>query len=136
MYRRESGTKPYGTHSAPPPQKIPRHLLDRPVLDQSGTEIGTVHSFWADTQSGNLEFIGVKTGWLFGANHVVPVEKAEIDESTSSIRVPYTSDFIKGAPSIDADATISDEQETEIYRYYGTGGSVKGTATTGTPPSP
>ena len=107
-----------------------QNLLDRPVLDQSGTEIGTVHSFWADTQSGNLEFIGVKTGWLFGANHVVPVEKAEVDGSASSIRLPYTSDFIKGAPSVDADATISDEQETEIYRYYGTGGStVKGTAT-------
>ncbi len=111
-----------------------QNLLDRPVLDQSGTEIGTVHSFWADTDTGNLEFIGVKTGWLFGANHVVPVEKAEIDESASSIRVPYTSDFIKGAPSIDADATISDEQETEIYRYYGTtGGSVgKATATAAT----
>ena len=102
-------------------------LLDRPVIDQAGTEIGTVHSFWADAQTGNLEFIGVKTGWLFGANHVVPVEKSEVDESSSSIRVPYTSDFIKGAPSIDADATISDEQEMEIYRYYGTGG--KGYAT-------
>ena len=100
-----------------------QHLLDRPVLDQTGTEIGTVHSFWADTQTGNLEFIGVKTGWLFGANHVVPVEKAEIDTSSSSIRLPYASDFIKGAPSIDADSTISDEQETEIYRYYGTGGT-------------
>ncbi len=97
-------------------------LLDYQVVDQSGADIGTVHSFWADTQSGNLEFIGVKTGWLFGHNHVVPVEKAEVDESNHTVRLPYDAEFIKNAMSIDADAEISDTQEAEIYRYYGLGG--------------
>ena len=102
------------------------NLLDYRVLDQSGTEIGTVHSFWADTQSGKLEFLGVKTGWLFGQNHVMPIDKIEIDEADQSVRVPYTSDFVKGALSLDADATVSDEQEAEIYRYYGVkGGGIR-----------
>ena len=108
-------------------------MLDYKVLDQTGAEIGTVHSFWADAQSGNLEFIGVKTGWLFGANHVIPVEKAELDEAAQTVRVPYTSEFVKGAMSVDADATISDEEEKEIYRYYGAkGGSGYTTGMTGT----
>ena len=93
-------------------------MLDYKVVDQSGAEIGTVHSFWADAQSGNLEFIGVKTGWLFGANHVIPVDKAELDDAAQTVRVPYTSDFVKGAMSVDADATISDAEEADIYRYY------------------
>ena len=97
-------------------------LLDYRVLDQSGTEIGTVHSFWADAQTGKLEFLGVKTGWLFGQNHVMPVDKVEIDEASQTVRVPYTSDFVKGAMSLDADSTVSDEQEAEIYRYYGVKG--------------
>ncbi len=106
-------------------------LLDYQVVDKSGTDIGTVHSFWADTQTGALEFIGVKTGWLFGHNHVIPVEKVEIDESGRHVRVPYDSEFVKGAMSINADSEISDEQETEIYRYFGLHGAGLTSTTTG-----
>ena len=102
-------------------------MLDYKVIDQNGSEIGTVHSFWADQQTGMLEFIGVKTGWLFGQNHVVPAEKAEVDQATQSVRVPYTSEFVKGAPSFDADAEISDAEEANIFQYYG----VRGGMTTG-----
>ena len=102
-------------------------LLDYKVIDQNGSEIGMVHSFWADQQTGMLEFIGVKTGWLFGQNHVVPVEKVEVDQATQSVRVPYTTEFVKGAPSFDADAEISDAEEVNIFQYYG----VRGGMTTG-----
>ena len=94
-------------------------LLDYQVTDKTGSEVGTVHCLWADAHRGTLQFVGVKTGWLFGHNHVVPVEKAEIDEANRTVRLPYESDFVKGAPTIDANATISDEEEAEIYRYYG-----------------
>ena len=111
-------------------------LLDYKVVDQNGSEIGTVHSFWADQQTGMLEFIGVKTGWLFGQNHVVPVEKVQLDQAGQAVRVPYTSEFVKGAPSFDADAEISDSEEAEIFRYYGAGGGSTaghtGTSMTGT----
>ena len=106
-------------------------LLDYKVVDQNGSEIGTVHSFWADQQTGMLEFIGVKTGWLFGQNHVVPVEKVQLDQAGQAVRVPYTSEFVKGAPSFDADAEISDSEEAEIFRYYGvSGGSAAGRTST------
>ena len=107
-------------------------LIDYKVVDQTGSEIGTLHSLWADPQSGNLQFFGVKTGWLFGQNHVIPVERAEVDDADRTVRVPYTADFIKGALSIDADSEISDAQEQEIYRYYQVGGRTSSTATTGT----
>ncbi len=94
-------------------------LLDYQVVDQTGTDIGTVHSFWADSTSGKLEFIGVKTGWLFGQNHVVPVDKVETDEAARTVRLPYTLDKVKGALSLDADADITDAEEMEIYRYFG-----------------
>ena len=106
-------------------------LLDYKVVDQNGSEIGTVHSFWADQQTGMLEFIGVKTGWLFGQNHVVPVEKVQLDQAAQTVSVPYTAEFVKGAPSFNADAEISDSEEAEIFRYYGvTGGSAAGRTTT------
>ena len=93
-------------------------LLDYNVTDQSGNEIGTLHSFWADPATGRPEFIGVKTGWLFGANHVIPADRVEFDDAARAVRVPYDAEFVKGAMSIDADAEITDEEEAEIYRYY------------------
>ena len=107
-------------------------LIDYKVVDQTGADIGTLHALWADPQSGKLQFFGVKTGWLFGQNHVIPVERAEVNDADRTLTVPYTADFIKGALSIDADSEISDEQEQEIYRYYQVGGRTTSTETTGT----
>ena len=94
-------------------------LFDYAVVDQVGESLGTIHSMWNSEHTGELEFLGVKTGWLFGSNHVVPAEQAQIDESARTIQVPYLLAKIKDAPSVEADATISDEEEAEIYRYYG-----------------
>ena len=105
-------------------------MIDYNVVDQNGDEIGTLHSLWSDPDTGAVEFLGVKTGWLFGHNHVVPAEKAELDEANNVVRLPYTEAFIKEAPSMSADSEISEAEEQNIYRYYGTSRS-----TTETPDS-
>jgi sporulation protein YlmC with PRC-barrel domain len=94
-------------------------MIDYKVVDQNGKSIGSLHSLWSDPTTGGVEFLGVKTGWLFGHNHVVPAEKATVDEAHSVIRLPYTELFIKEAPSIAADAEISEVEEGEIYKFYG-----------------
>ena len=109
-------------------------LFDYTVVDQAQASLGTLHSMWNSQQTGELEFLGVKTGWIFGSNHVVPAEQAQIDESARTIQVPYLVAKIKDAPSVEADATISDEQEAEIYHYYGLaqGDATAATTTTDT----
>ncbi len=110
-------------------------LIDYQVVDQNGDEIGTLHSLWSEPDTGAVEFLGVKTGWLFGHNHVVPAEKAELDESENLVRLPYTAMFVKEAPSMSADAEISEAEEANIYQYYGldrTGPSIE---TAITPPA-
>lgn len=102
-------------------------LLDYKVVDQVGEEIGSVHSFWADPQTGNLQFVGVKTGWLFGQNHVIPIDRVETDDANRTLRIPYSAELVKGALSIDADSEITDAQEEEIYRYYEGGGRTAST---------
>ena len=94
-------------------------MIDYKVVDQNGATIGTLHSLWSDPTTGGVEFLGVKTGWLFGHNHVVPAEKAELDEAENVVRLPYTEVFIKEAPSMAADAEISEMEEDTIYQYYG-----------------
>ena len=96
-------------------------MIDYKVVDQNGDSVGTLHSLWSDPTTGAVEFLGVKTGWIFGQNHVVPAEKAELDETQNVVRLPYTSTFVKEAPSMSAEAEISEEEEENIYRYYGLG---------------
>ena len=109
-------------------------MIDYKVVDQNGDSVGTLHSLWSDPTTGTVEFLGVKTGWIFGQNHVVPAEKAELDETQNVVRLPYTSVFVKEAPSMSAEAEISEEEEENIYRYYGLGrGGAPDTSTMSAP---
>jgi uncharacterized protein (TIGR02271 family) len=102
-----------------------RNLIDHNVDDESGEHIGTIHSFWSDENTGKLEFLGIKTGWLFGKTHVVPVQGVQFEEGQNAIQVPYAASFIKEAPNFDPEDNLSEAEEDEIYKYYG----VKGVST-------
>jgi uncharacterized protein (TIGR02271 family) len=92
-------------------------LFDYDVVDSAGNRIGSVDNVWADDATNEAEFVGIKTGWLFGKTHVVPVADAQIGGGT--ITVPYTSDQVKDAPSFGADEELSPGDEDEIYGYFG-----------------
>jgi uncharacterized protein (TIGR02271 family) len=95
----------------------PSTLFGCDVIDSAGNNIGTVDNVWVDDATNELEFIGVKTGWLFGKTHVIPCADAQITDG--AITVPYGQDQIKDAPSYGADDELSPDNEQEIYSYYG-----------------
>jgi len=92
---------------------------DYDVLDSDGTNIGSVDNVWVDEATNAPEFVGVKTGWIFGQTHVIPIENAQIDDANQTITVPYSEDQIKNAPNFPSDATLSAADEDQIYSYYG-----------------
>jgi uncharacterized protein (TIGR02271 family) len=69
--------------------------------------------------SGKPAFIGVKTGWIFGKNHVVPVGNTMVNDRQRIARLPYPEEKIKDAPSFDPDVDLTDADERQIYGYYG-----------------
>ena len=79
----------------------PAQLFGYDVTDASGNKIGKVDNVWVDDATNELEFVGVKTGWLMGKTHVIPVANAQI--SNGSIQVPFDEDQIKNAPSFSGD---------------------------------
>ena len=121
--------------------QAPEQLFGYDVIDSGGNKLGSVDNVWVDDATDELEFIGVKTGMVFGKTHVIPTVDAEADPGNNSIRVPYAEDQIKGAPSFGAHDELSPEQESEVYSYYGLDRSTApspsglpegGTASTGT----
>lgn len=90
------------------------------VYDQDGGKVGGVAQLYLDDASGEPNWVTVNTG-LFGTKETfVPLDQARV--SGGEIHVPYTKDFIKDAPNLDADAHIDEHQEDELYGYYGLSG--------------
>jgi uncharacterized protein (TIGR02271 family) len=100
-------------------------LVDYDVQDSANNKIGTVNNLWID-HSGQPTYLGVKTGWVFGKNHVVPVSTATVNERQHMIRLPFTEEKIKGAPAFDADHELSDADDHTIDSYYGMTGTRAG----------
>lgn len=99
----------------------PAQIFGYDVNDTSGNKIGKVDNVWVDDSTNELEFVGVKTGWLMGKTHVIPVANAQI--TAGAVQVPFGEDQIKKAPSFSGDSELTPEQEDEIYGYYGQGRS-------------
>jgi uncharacterized protein (TIGR02271 family) len=89
----------------------------RNLVDRDGDKIGSVEEVYVDRQSGEPEWLAVKTG-LFGSKlSFVPL--AEADASGDEVRVPYEKAQVKDSPSIESDGELSPEEESQLYRHYG-----------------
>jgi sporulation protein YlmC with PRC-barrel domain len=86
------------------------------VRTSSGDKIGKVGQVYLDDQSGQPSWVTVKTG-LFGTQEsFVPLSSADL--AGQDVVVPYDKETIKGAPRVEADATLSPQEEKQLYSYY------------------
>jgi uncharacterized protein (TIGR02271 family) len=91
------------------------------AYDSSGDKVGKVDQVYLDDQTNEPSWATITTG-LFGTSQsFVPLQDATFDGN--DLRFAHSKDKIKGAPRVDADAHLSQEEERELYRYYGLGAS-------------
>jgi uncharacterized protein (TIGR02271 family) len=92
-------------------------LMGSTVRDSAGDRVGKVGQVYLDDTTGLPEWVTVRTG-LFGTREsFVPLAAARVEGDELVIDV--TKDRVKDAPQIDEDGHLSEEQEAELYRYYG-----------------
>jgi uncharacterized protein (TIGR02271 family) len=102
-------------------------VIGRDVYDETGSKIGSASEVYLDDQTGQPEWVTVKTG-LFGTKEsFVPIRDADLTDD--GVRVNVSKDKVKDAPKIDTDGHLSPQEEEELYRYYGIGGSWTGNQT-------
>ena len=101
------------------------------VVGTDGDSIGAIGTVYVDDADGRLTWVTVKTGW-FGANEsFVPLDDATLDGDT--VTVPYDKATVKDAPNHAVDASLSPDEEADLYRFYGVEGhAVPAATTTGT----
>ncbi|RFA16888.1 photosystem reaction center subunit H [Subtercola boreus] len=91
------------------------------VLSTDGDKIGTVGQVYLDGTDNHPTWVTVSTG-LFGTSEsFIPIDRAEFDGE--NLTVPYEKSFVKDAPRVENDGTLGADDEEQLYRYYGTGGT-------------
>jgi uncharacterized protein (TIGR02271 family) len=105
-------------------------VIGQDVYDESGEKIGSAAEVYLDDETGEPEWVTVRTG-LFGTKEsFVPIRDADL--TNDGVRVPVSKTQVKDAPKIDTDGHLSPQEEQELYRYYGLGsGTDTGMQTTG-----
>src|SRR5215207_5608638 len=80
------------------PETLDR-VIGADVYDADGNKIGTASEVFLDDESGNPEWVTVKTG-LFGTKEsFVPIREADL--TSDGLRVPVSKAQVKDAPKID-----------------------------------
>jgi len=82
-----------------------------------GAKLGTIEDIYLDQQTGKPEWVAIKTGLFGGHVSFAPLAEARLDGD--AVTVPYDKAKIKDAPRVDADGQLSQQEEAEMYRYYG-----------------
>ena len=92
-------------------------LMGSTVRDSAGEKIGKVGQVYLDDTTGQPEWVTVRTG-LFGTKEsFVPLAAARVEGDELVIDIPKSK--VHEAPRIDEEGHLSEEQETELYTYYG-----------------
>jgi uncharacterized protein (TIGR02271 family) len=104
-------------------------VIGQDVYDESGEKIGSAAEVYLDDETGQPEWVTVRTG-LFGTKEsFVPIRNADL--TNDGVRVPVSKTQVKDAPKIDTDGHLSPQEEQELYRYYGMGTGTAGMETAG-----
>jgi uncharacterized protein (TIGR02271 family) len=90
------------------------------AVDNDGDKLGKIGNVYLDDRTGEPAWATVNTG-LFGTKEsFVPLADARMEGDT--LVVPYDKAQVKDAPKVDDDGHIGDDEQAELYRYYGLAG--------------
>jgi uncharacterized protein (TIGR02271 family) len=89
----------------------------RTVVDRDGEKVGTLDEIYLDSRTNQPEWAAVSTGLFGSKSSFVPLDGAT--PSGEDVRVSYSKDQVKDAPSVDADGELSADEEAQLYRHYG-----------------
>lgn len=88
----------------------------RTAVDPDGSKIGKIGQIYIDDATSLPVWVTISTGMFGTKESLAPLYGARNEGDTLQLAV--TKDMVKGAPSIDADEHMGDEENGALYDYY------------------
>jgi stress response protein YsnF len=89
----------------------------RELIDKDGDRVGVVASLYAYGDTDVPTWAAVRTGRFGGRETFVPIAAAQ--PAGERVRVPFTKELIRNAPSSESWADFTRQQESALYSHYG-----------------
>jgi uncharacterized protein (TIGR02271 family) len=89
----------------------------RTMVDPAGDKLGTIDAIYLDDETGQPEWATVTRGLFSAKAAFVPLAQAQ--DTGDSVQVPYDKQQVTDAPSMEADGSLSQDEEAALYRHYG-----------------
>jgi uncharacterized protein (TIGR02271 family) len=102
---------------AAPSIETVRSWQGRTMVDPAGDKLGTIDAIYLDDETGQPEWALVYTGLFTAKTIFVPLAQAQA--MGDSVQVPYDKQQVTDAPAMQADGSLSQDEEAELYRHYG-----------------
>jgi sporulation protein YlmC with PRC-barrel domain len=96
-----------------------RGLIGLTVVDEQGEKIGCLYGIWIDPSTHHVEFMGLKSSWLFRSTHLIPSRNVEVETGRGIVRVQFPAEFLKDAPRYNPKTELSELEKQGINAYYG-----------------
>ena len=84
----------------------------RTMVDPAGDKLGTIDAIYLDDETGQPEWATVTSGLFTATTAFVPLAQAQ--DTGDSVQVPYDKDQVKNAPTMQADGSLSQDEEAEL----------------------
>ena len=101
----------------PPSIDTVQRWQGRTMVDSAGDKLGTIDAIYLDDETGQPEWATVTRGLFSAKAALVPLAQAQ--DMGDSVQVPYDKQQVTDAPSMEADGSLSQDEEAELYRHYG-----------------
>jgi hypothetical protein len=96
-----------------------RGLIGLTIVDEQGERIGSFVGTWVHPSTGRVEFMGLRSSWLFRSTHLIPAGKVQVEQRQALVRIEFRAEFLKQAPRYNPKAELSDVEKQKINAYYG-----------------
>ncbi len=90
------------------------------AVGPDGEKVGTFDHIYVDRETGEPTFAAIKSGLLNRNVSIVPIQGAESHDG--HVHLAYDKAKVEGAPSVDADSALGEDEEAQLYEYYGISG--------------
>ena len=101
----------------PPSIETVQSWQGRTIVDPAGDKLGTIDAIYLDDETGQPEWATVTSGLFTAKTAFVPLAQAQA--TGDSVQVPYDKQQVNDAPTMQADGSLSQDDEAELYRHYG-----------------